>query len=99
ETTHDISKSRYARKLKKKAKMQGKKGTKSAKSSAQEPTVAQDAGASSTSEGSSNWLTRWRQKQNIRQSYYAAARTGTAAQTVGGKAASNGAYAARSSME
>ncbi len=31
----DISKSRYARKLKKKAKMQGKKGTKTAKSSAQ----------------------------------------------------------------
>ena len=75
ETTHDIAKSRYARKLKKKAKIQGKKGTKTAKSSAQEPTVAQDAGASSTSEGSSNWLTRWRQKQNIRQSYYAAARS------------------------
>ena len=35
----DISKSRYARKLKKKAKMQGKKGTKTAKSSASEPTV------------------------------------------------------------
>ena len=32
----DISKSRYARKLKKKAKMQGKKGTKTAKSSASE---------------------------------------------------------------
>ena len=32
----DISKSRYARKLKKKAKMQGKKGTKTAKSSVQE---------------------------------------------------------------
>ena len=31
---HDISKSRYARKLKKKAKMQGKKGSKTAKSSA-----------------------------------------------------------------
>ena len=46
----DISKSRYARKLKKKAKMQGKKGSKTAKSSASEPTAAQDAGASSTSE-------------------------------------------------
>ena len=33
ETAHDISKSRYARKLKKKAKMQGKKGAKTAKSS------------------------------------------------------------------
>ena len=35
----DISKSRYARKLKKKAKMQGKKGSKTAKSSASEPTL------------------------------------------------------------
>ena len=66
----DISKSRYARKLKKKAKMQGKKGAKTAKSSAQKPTAAQDVGASSTGEGGSNWLSRWRQKQDIRQSYY-----------------------------
>ena len=95
----DISKSRYARKLKKKAKMQGKKGSKATKSSVQEPTATQDAGASGTGEGGSNWLSRWRQKQNIRQSYYAAARSGTAAQTAGGKAASNGASAARSSME
>ena len=73
----DISKSCYARKLKKKAKTQGKKGTKTARSSAQKPTAAQDAGASSTSEGGSNWLSRWRQKQDIRQSYYAAARSGT----------------------
>ena len=50
----DISKSRYARKLKKKAKMQGKKGTKTAKSSASNPTAAQDAGASSTSEARSS---------------------------------------------
>ena len=95
----DISKSRYARKLKKKAKMQGKKGTKTAKSSASEPTVAQDAGASGTGENGSNWLSRWRQKQDIRQSYYAAARSGTAAQTAGGKAASNGTNAAKSGME
>ena len=95
----DISKSRYARKLKKKAKMQGKKGSKTAKSSVSEPTVAQDAGASGTSEGGSNWLSRWRQKQDIRQSYYAAARSGTAAQTAGGKAASNGASAAQSGVE
>ena len=65
----DIAKSRYARKLKKKAKMQGKKGSKTAKSSAREPTAPQDAGASSTGEGGSNWLSRWRQKQDIRQSY------------------------------
>ncbi len=82
----DISKSRYARKLKKKAKMQGKKGAKTAKSSAQKPTAAQDAGASGTGEGSSNWLSRWKRRQHdIRQSYYAAARSGTAAQTAGGK--------------
>ena len=94
----DISKSRYARKLKKKAKMQVKKGSKTAKS-AHEPNAAQDAGASGTGEGSSNWLSRWRQKQEIHKSYYAAARSGTAAQTAGGKATSNGTSAARSGME
>ena len=99
ETAHDISKSRYARKLKKKAKMQGKKGAKTAKSSQQKPTAAQDAGASCTGEGGSNWLSRWRQKQDIRQSYYAAAHSGTAAQTAGGKAVSNGTTAAKSGME
>ena len=99
ETTHDISKSRYARKLKKKAKTQGKKGARTAKSSVQKPTAAQDAGASGTGEGSSNWLSRWRQKQDIRQSYYAAAHSGTAAQTAGSKAASNGTTAAKSGME
>ena len=95
----DISKNIYARKLKKKAKMQGKKGAKTAKSSPQKPTAAQDAGASCTGEGGSNWLSRWRQKQDIRQSYYAAAHSGTAAQTAGGKAASNGTNAAKSGME
>ena len=99
----DISKSRYARKLKKKAKMQGKKGSKTAKSSAQEATAPQNAGDSGigTSEGGSNWLSRWRQKHDIRQSYYAAARSsGAAAQTAGGKkAASSGASAARSGVE
>ena len=100
ETAHDISKSRYARKLKKKAKMQGKKGAKTAKSSPQKPTAAQDAGASGTGEGSSNWLSRWKQRQEIRKSHYAAARSGTAAQTAGGqKAASSGVPAAKSSME
>ena len=95
----DISKNRYARKLKKKAKMQDKNGTKTAKFSAREPTAAQDAGASRTSEGGSNWLSRWRQKQDIQKSYRAAARSGTAAQTAGGKAASNGTNAAKSGME
>ena len=101
ETTHDIAKSRYARKLKKKAKMQGKKGTKTARSSAREPTAAQDAGASGTGEGGSNWLSRWRQKQDIQKSYRAVTRSGgTAAQTAGGqKAASGGVPAAKSGME
>ena len=99
ETTHDIFKSRYARKLKKKAKMQGKKGVRNAKSSVQKPTAAQDADASGTGESSSNWLSRWRQKQDIQKSYRAAARSGTAAQTAGGKAASNGASATRSGVE
>ena len=96
----DISKSIYARKLKKKAKMQGKKGAKTAKSSPQKPTAAQDAGASGTGEGGSNWLSRWRQKQDIQKSYRAVTRSGgTAAQTAGGKAASNGTNAAKSGME
>ncbi|WP_291016612.1 C40 family peptidase [Faecalibacterium sp.] len=96
----DISKSRYARKLKKKAKMQGKKGARTAKSSLQKPTAAQDAGTSGTGEGGSNWLSRWRQKQDIQKSYRAATRSGgTAAQTAGGKAASNGTTAAKSGME
>ena len=97
----DISKSRYARKLKKKAKMQGKKKAHNTKSSAQESAGAQDAGASGTGEGGSNWLSRWRQKRDIRQGYYAAARSGgTAAQTAGGKkAVSSGASAARSGVE
>ena len=97
----DISKSRYARKLKKKAKMQGKKGAKTAKSSLQKPTAAQDAGASGTGEGGSNWLSRWRQKQDIQKSYRAATRSGgTAAQTAGGqKAASGGVPAAKSGVE
>ena len=99
ETTHDISKSRYARKPKKKAKMQGKKRARTAKSSVQKPPAAQDAGASGTGEGSSNWLSRWKQRQEIRKSHYATAHSGTAAQTAGGKAVSNGTTAAKSGME
>ena len=95
----DISKSRYARKLKKKAKMQGKRGAKTAKSSLQKPTAAQDAGASCTGEGGSNWLSRWKQRQELSKSHYAAAHSGTATQTAGSKAASNGTTAAKSGME
>ena len=101
EAVSDFSKSRYARKLKKKAKMQGKKGAKIAKSSPQEPTAAQNASTSGTGEGGSNWLSRWRQKQDIQKSYRAVTRSGgTAAQTAGGqKAASGGVPAAKSGME
>ena len=99
----DIPKSIYARKLKKEAKrqrkMQGKNGSKTAKSSPQEPTTAQNAGVPSAGEGSSNWLSRWKQRQEIHKSYYAAARSGTAAQTAGGKTVSNGTTAAKSGME
>ena len=99
----DVPKSIYARKLKKEAKrqrkMQGKNGSKTAKSSPQKPTAAQDTGASGTGEGGSNWLSRWKQRQEIHKSYYAAAHSGTAAQTAGGKAASNGTTAAKSGME
>ena len=106
ENISDFSKSRYSRKLKKKAKFQAKKKGRTTKSSACEPDKAQNAGDSSvfydeTSEGGSNWLSRWKQRQEIRKSYYAAVRSGgTAAQTAGGqKAASNGTSAAKSGME
>ena len=95
----DFSKNRYARKLKKKAKLQAKKNTPTAKSSAFGSDKAQSAGATS-SEGNSNWCSRWWQKQDIQKSYRAATRSGgTAAQTAGGKAVSNGTTAAKSGME
>ena len=103
ENVHDISRSRYARNLKRKAKMQGKKKAPNAKSSVPEQSTPQNAGDSGIfpNEGGSNWLSRWKHRQEIRKSYYAAARTGgTAAQTAGGKkAASGGASAARSGVE
>ena len=86
--------------------MQAKKKARTTKSSTRQPDKAQNAEGFSvfygeTSEGSSNWLSWWRQKQDIRKGYYAAARSGgTAAQTAGGKkAASSGASAARSGVE
>ena len=104
ESAADFSKSRYSRKLKKKAKLQAKKKLRATKSSAHEPDKVQNAGEanvihSDSGEGGSNWLSRWRQKQDIRQSYYAAAHSGTAAQTAGGKTVSNGTTAAKSGME
>ena len=101
ENVRDISKGRYARKLKRKAKMQGKKNTRTTKATPQEPTAAQNAGDSGISEGGSNWLSRWKQRQEIRKGYYATARSGsTAAQTAGGKkAASGGTAAVQSGVE
>ena len=99
EAVSDFSKNRYARKLKKKAKLQAKKNTPTAKSSAFGSDKAQNAEATS-SEGNSNWCSRWWQKQDIQKSYRAATRSGgTAAQTAGGKAVSNGTTAAKSGME
>lgn len=102
----DFSKSCYSRKLKKKAKLQTKRKNRTTKSSAREPDKAQNAGESSilhgeNSEGGSNWLSRWKQRQEIRKNYYAAARSGgTVAQAAGGqKVASNGTSAAKSGME
>ena len=95
----DISKSRYARKLKKKAKMQGKKGSKTARSSASEPTAAQDAGASSTSEGGSNWLPGGGRNRISGRAIMLPPGRARRPQTAGGKAASNGASAARSGVE
>ena len=99
EAVSDFSKNRYARKLKKKAKLQAKKNTPTAKSSAFGSDKAQSAEATS-SEGNSNWCSRWWQKQDIQKSYRVATRSGgTAAQTAGGKAVSNGTTAAKSGME
>ena len=99
EAVSDFSKNRYARKLKKKTKLQAKKNTPTAKSSAFGSDKAQSAEATS-SEGNSNWFSRWWQKQDIQKSYRAATRSGgTAVQTAGGKAVSNGTTAAKSGME
>ena len=69
----DFSKSRYSRKLKKKAKMQAKKKARTTKSSTRQPDKAQNAGDSNiphgdSNEGGSNWLSRWKQRQEIRNS-------------------------------
>ena len=89
------TRSRYARRLKKKAKLQADK-----KKTRTEKTAASDESKrTSTAEGEVHWFSRWKQRQEIHKSYYAAARSGTAAQTAGGKAASNGASAARSGVE
>ena len=104
EAVSDFSKNRYSRKLKKKAKLQAKKNTSTAKSSAFGSDKVQNAEAFSkvaSTEGGSNWFSLWRQKQDIQKSYRAAARSSsTVAQSAGGqKAASGGTSAAKSGME
>ncbi len=95
----DISKEPLCPEAEEESQDAGQEGHQNRKIFCTEPTAAQDAGASGTSEGGSNWLSRWKQRQEIHKSYYAAARSGTAAQTAGGKAASNGASATRSGVE
>ena len=104
EAVSDFSKNRYARKLKKKAKLQAKKNAPARKfsiSSSDKAESAEDSSKAASTEGGSNWFSRWRQKQDIQKSYRAAAQSGgTAAQTAGGqKAASGGTSAAKSGME
>lgn len=91
------TRSRYARRLKKKAKLQaGKKKTRTEKTAASD-----ESKRTSTAEGEAHWFSRWKQRQEIRKSYYAAAQSGgTAAQAAGSsKAASGSASAARSGVE
>mgnify|MGYP000040139114 CR=1 FL=1 len=95
----DISKSRYARKLKRKPRCRAKKAPKPLnlphRSQLRHKMQAHPAPARAAPTG----FPAGNSGKEIHKSYYAAARSGTAAQTVGGKAASNGASAARSSME
>ena len=87
----------YARRLKKRAKLQaGKKKTRTEKTAASD-----ESKRTSTAEGEVHWFSCWKQRQKIRKSYYAAAQSsGTAAQAAGsGKAASGSASAARSGIE
>ena len=104
EAVSDFSKNRYARKLKKKAKLQAKKNTPVTKFSASgsgKAKSAEDANKTADSEGGSNWFSKWKQKKDIQEGYRAAVRSGgAAAQTARNqKAASSGASAAKSGME
>ena len=66
------TRSRYARRLKKKVKLQaGKKKTRTEKTAASD-----ESKRTSTAEGKVHWFSRWKQRQEIRKSYYAAARSG-----------------------
>ena len=93
----EITPEEVSRRLKKKAKLQaGKKKTRTEKTAASD-----ESKRTSTAEGEVHWFSRWKQRQEIRKSYYAAAQSGgMAAQAAGsGKAASGSASAARSGVE
>ena len=99
----EFSSPHHSRKLKKKAKLHRKKAP-AAKSSAfglNKSETAENSGRAVSSEGGSNWFSRWRQKRDIQKRYYAAAHSGdTAAQTAGGqKAASSTVSSTKSGME
>ena len=99
----EFSSPHHSRKLKKKAKLHRKKAP-AAKSSAfglNKSETAENFGRAVSSEGGSNWFSRWRQKRDIQKRYYAAAHSGdTAAQTAGGqKAASSTVSSTKSGME
>ncbi len=104
EAVSDFSKNRYARKLKKKTKLQAKKNIPTVKSSvsgSDKAKSSEDANRTAGSEGGSNWFSKWKQKKDIQEGYRTAARSGgTTAQTASGqKAASGGTSAAKSSIE
>ncbi len=104
EAVSDFSKNRYARKLKKRAKLQAKKNAPAPNfsvSGSDKAKGTEDANKTASSESGSNWFSKRKQKRDIQEGYRAAVRSGgTAAQTAGGqKAASDGASAAKSGME
>lgn len=84
------NRNRYACRLKKKAKLQaGKKKTRTEKTAASD-----ESKRTSTAEGEVHWFSRWKQQQEIRKSYYAAAQSGGMAAQAAGSAS-----AARSGVE
>ena len=92
----EFSRPRYSRKLKKKAKLHRKKApvAKSSPFGLNKAETAEDSSKAASSEGGSNWFSRWRQKRDIQKRYYAAA------QTAGGqKAASSAVSSTKSGME
>ncbi len=100
EVGSDFAKSRHARKLRKKAKAQSKSKLK-ASAASQKFNFSDKQSTSETdvrknTEDSSNQLSHWRQKRDIQQRFYNAARSGAATAASTGQSASNGATAVKS---